>query len=263
MNNTESIKMPVLFVGHGNPMNAIEENEFTKTWNRIGISIPTPQAIICISAHWETRGTQITAMSQPRTIHDFGGFPRELFEVEYPAPGNPALAEELKKQLEQTAIELDYSDWGLDHGTWSVVKHIYPKANIPIIQISLNRNQSPKQHYEFAKNLAYLRKKGILIIGSGNIVHNLRRVDWQNQNSGFDWAQEANQQMKSWITDGNHQALIDYQKQGTTFDLAIPTPEHYLPLLYALALQNNSDKISFFNDELVMGSLSMTSVMIG
>jgi len=194
-------------------------------------------------------------MPQPRTIHDFGGFPRELFEVQYPAPGNPTLAEEIKKQLEQTAIELDYSEWGLDHGTWSVVKHIYPKANIPIIQMSLNRNQSPKQHYEFAQNLAYLRRKGVLIIGSGNIVHNLRMVDWQNQNSGFDWAQEANQQMKTWITNGNHHALIDFQKQGKAFDMAIPTAEHYLPLLYTLALQDKSDNTSFFNDELVMGSL--------
>lgn len=258
-----SPKMPVLFVGHGNPMNAIEENNFTKTWKQIGINIPIPQSILCISAHWETRGTYLTAMSQPRTIHDFGGFPRELFEVQYPAPGNPALAVDIKQKLSQGEVELDYSEWGLDHGAWSVIKHIYPKADIPIVQLSLNHNQSSKQHYELAKELAFLRQKGVLIIGSGNIVHNLRTVDWNNMDSGFDWALEANEQMKSWIADGNHQELINFQKQGKAFDLAIPTTEHYLPLLYTLALQDKSDEISFFNDELVMGSLSMTSVMIG
>lgn len=255
-------KMPVLFVGHGNPMNAIEENEFTKAWNKIGSTIPKPKSIICISAHWETRGTQITAMSLPPTIHDFGGFPRQLYEVQYPAQGNPLLAAEIKNEIHQTDISLDLSNWGLDHGTWSVMKHLFPKADIPVLQMSINQNKSPNEHYELSKELAFLRSKGILIIGSGNTVHNLRLVDWQNVNAAHSWAIEANDSIKTLIETGNHKALIDFRKQGNAYDLAIPTAEHYLPLLYTLALQEQNDEITFFNDKLIMGSLSMTSVLI-
>jgi 4,5-DOPA dioxygenase extradiol len=255
-------KMPVLFVGHGNPMNAIEDNEFSKAWNEIGKSIPIPKGILCISAHWETRGTQITAMMLPPTIHDFGGFPRQLYEVQYPAPGNPLLASEIKNQILHTDVSLDLSSWGLDHGTWSVLKHLFPKADIPVLQMSINQNKSPKEHYELSKELAFLRSKGILIIGSGNVVHNLRLVDWQNENAEHAWAIEANQSIKSFIETGNHNALIDFRNQGRAYDLAIPTAEHYIPLLYTLALQEPTDKISFFSDKLVMGSLSMTSVLI-
>lgn len=255
--------MPVLFVGHGNPMNAIEQNEFTDSWTEIGSSLPVPTAVLCISAHWETHGTYLTSMLQPQTIHDFGGFPPELFEVQYPAPGNPELASEIKQSIIPQNVKLDDKEWGLDHGAWSVIKHIYPNANIPVVQLSINHNQPPTYHYLLAKQLAFLRSKGVLIIGSGNLVHNLRNVDWQQPESGYDWALEANEKMKTFIADGNHQQLIDFRKQGKAFDMAIPTAEHYIPILYALALQAKSDEITFFNDKLMMGSLSMTSVMIG
>jgi len=255
--------MPVLFIGHGNPMNAIQDNEFTSTWNRIGNSLPKPKAILCISAHWETRGTYLTAMEQPRTIHDFGGFPRELFEVQYPVLGNPELATVIKQEIKDTEIGLDNSEWGIDHGTWSVLKHLYPLANIPVVQLSIDHFKSAAYHYELAKELTFLRNRGVLIIGSGNIVHNLRQADWQNPESTFDWAQEANEKMKTMIIERNHQALINYKRNGKAFDLSIPTPEHFFPLLYTLALQSKKDEVSFFTDKLVMGSLSMTGVMIG
>jgi 4,5-DOPA dioxygenase extradiol len=256
-------KMPVLFVGHGNPMNAIVDNEFTKSWHEIGASIPNPTSILCISAHWETPGTKLTAMSNPNTIHDFGGFPRSLYEVQYPAAGNPELATQIKNQIKLSEIGLDYSDWGLDHGAWSVIKHLYPKANIPVVQMSLNQNQAPKYHYELSKELSFLRKNGVLIIASGNLVHNLRMVDWQNENTAYDWALEANEQMKKWILNDNHQSLIDFNKQGKAFELAIPTAEHFLPLLYTLGLKDKTDSINFFTDKFVMGSLSMTGLQIG
>jgi 4,5-DOPA dioxygenase extradiol len=254
--------MPVLFLGHGSPMNAIELNEFSRGWQQVGRSIPTPSAIICISAHWETRGTFVTAVEKPRTIHDFGGFPQALFDVQYPAPGSPELAIETKSLLKTTEIGLDET-WGLDHGAWSVIKHLYPKADIPVIQLSLDYSKSPREHYELVAELAALRKKGVLIIGSGNMVHNLRIIDWNKPNTGYDWAIESDAKMRQWISDGNHQALIDYKKAGKAFEQSIPTPEHYLPLLYTLGLQDKNDEISFFNTKTIMGSISMTSVKIG
>lgn len=259
--NTE--KMPVLFLGHGSPMNAIEENEFVQGFRNVGKEITRPNAILCISAHWETQGTFVTAMQQPRTIHDFGGFPRELFEVQYPASGSPELAKETKALIHTTEVGLD-DKWGLDHGAWSVVKHMYPEADIPVIQLSLDYYQTPQYHYELAQELKSLRKKGVLIVGSGNMVHNLRMVEWRklNETYGFDWALEASEKMKKFILDGDHQSLINYSKQGKPFELSIPTPEHYLPLLYALALKDNKDEVSIFNDKPVAGSLMMTSVKI-
>lgn len=257
---TPSSKMPALFVGHGNPMYAIESNEFTDTWNQLGKSLPTPQAILCISAHWETTDTYLTAMDQPRTIHDFGGFPRELHEVQYPAPGSPLLAAEIAKKLPN--IKLDLKSWGLDHGTWSVAKNLYPEANIPIIQMSLNKRLSVVEHYNLASQLAYLRQMGVLIIGSGNLVHNLQLINWRNENAYHDWALEANNLIKEWIVEGNIQSLVDYKNSVGAINLAIPTPEHFLPLIYILALKNETDKISFFNDKLLMGSLSMTSLLL-
>lgn len=254
--------MPVLFLGHGSPMNAIELNEFSKGWRTVGKSLPVPNAILCISAHWETRGTFVTAMEKPRTIHDFGGFPQALFDVQYPAPGSPELAGETKKIITTADVGLDET-WGLDHGAWSVIKHLYPEANIPVIQLSLDYSKSPREHYELAKDLAALRKKGVLIIGSGNMVHNLRMIDWRNQNAGFDWAVETDAKMREWIAAGNHQALIDYKKGGRAFEQSIPTPEHYLPLLYTLGLQSKNEESSFFNAKTIMGSISMTSVKIG
>ncbi|MGE0079350.1 MAG: 4,5-DOPA dioxygenase extradiol [Bacteroidales bacterium] len=257
-------KMPVLFLGHGSPMNAIEENEFVQGFRNVSSKIETPQTILVVSAHWETQGTRVTAMEQPTTIHDFGGFPEELYQVQYPAPGSPKLAKEVQGMTKTTEVRLD-DKWGLDHGAWSVIRHMYPKADIPVIQMSLDYYKSPQQHYELAKELAKLRDKGVLIVGSGNIVHNLRMVHWQklNENYGYDWAIEANNKIKKFVIEGNHRELINFSKQGKAFDLAIPTPDHFLPLLYALALQDKKDEISIFNDEPVGGSLTMTSVKIG
>ncbi len=258
-------KMPVLFLGHGSPMNAIEENEFVQGFRKTAQSFEKPKAVLCISAHWETNGTFVTAMDHPRTIHDFGGFPKELFEVQYPAPGSPELAQETKNMVQMTEIGLDQK-WGLDHGAWSVIKHMYPDADIPVIQMSLDYTKSPAWHFELAKELARLREKGILIVGSGNMVHNLRRVAWDKLNAeeyGYDWAIEASLKMKDFILNRNHKPLIDYASQGKAFQLAIPTPEHYLPLLYSLALGRNNENIELFNDKAVAGSLTMTSVKIG
>jgi 4,5-DOPA dioxygenase extradiol len=255
-------KMPVLFVGHGSPMNAIEINEFTNEWKILGSTLPRPNAILCISAHWETRGTYVTAMKNPPTIHDFGGFPQTLFDVQYPAPGSPELAEETKRIIAKTNVGLD-EKWGLDHGTWSVIRVLYPDADIPVIQVSLDYYQNPQYHYDLARELAPLRQKGVLIIGSGNMVHNLRAVDWGKPDAGFDWALEANSKFKKLILDNDHQQLINFKSLGREIELSIPTPEHYLPLLYALALKTENEKVSFFNDKTMMGSLSMTSVRIG
>jgi len=257
--------MPVLFVGHGSPMYAIEENEFTQTWKHLGETIQPPRAIICISAHWETRGTQVTAMQHPQTLHDFGGFPRELYEVQYPAPGDPELARETIHAILGTTVLPD-EKWGLDHGTWSVIRRIYPKADIPVIQLSLDYHKSPEEHYELAKELASFREKGVLIVGSGNIVHNLRHVAWDkpdDEEYGHDWAIEANEMIKKLIVENNHKALIDYKTLGVAVQMAVPSPDHYLPLLYALALKKENEELSFFNDKAVMGSLTMTSLKIG
>jgi 4,5-DOPA dioxygenase extradiol len=256
--------LPVLFMGHGSPMNAIEENEFVQGFRNMGESIAKPNAILCISAHWETRGTYVTAMEKPRTIHDFGGFPQALFDVQYPAPGSPALARETAAMVTKTTVGLD-ERWGLDHGCWSVVKHLYPAADVPVLQLSLDYTQPPQYHYELAKELAGLRKKGVLITGSGNMVHNLGMIAWDKMNTdnyGYDWAIEASAKMKKFILDGDHQSLIDYRSRGKAFNLAIPSPEHYLPLLYILALQEKNEQISLFNDKAVAGSLTMTSLKI-
>lgn len=258
----EDKKMPVLFVGHGNPMNAIEENEFSKAWDGLGKSLPKPSAILCVSAHWETRGTFVTAMQKPKTIHDFGGFPQELFDVQYPASGNPTLAKEIKETLKKTDAGLDES-WGLDHGCWSVVKKMYPGADIPVLQLSLDYTKPAQWHYDLAKELSTLRKKGVLIIGSGNMVHNLSMVNWQNLNGpGYDWALEINETFKRLISQKDHKALINYGSLGKAAQLAIPGPDHWLPLIYSLALQDEKDELSFFNDKTLAGSLSMTSVKL-
>ena len=263
--NEEDQKMPVLFIGHGSPMNAIEDNEFSKRWKQMGKEIPTPKAVVVISAHWLTKGTFVTAMPNPKTIHDFGGFPQALFDVQYPAPGDPELATEIQKLITNPAVELDH-DWGLDHGTWSVVKHMYPVADIPVLQLSIDYYKPGAYHYELAKQLLALRKKGVLIIGSGNMVHNLRMVAWDKLNEpeyGFDWALEMNDIFKNKISNGFHKELIQYEKLHKAATLAIPTPDHYYPLLYILALQTDNDKVEFFNDKAVGGSLTMTSVKIG
>ena len=259
-------RMPVLFLGHGSPMNAIEENEFVAGFRKVGRELPPPKAVLCISAHWETKGTFVTAMQNPRTIHDFGGFPKALFDVQYPAPGSPELAKETRDLVKKTTVGLDESQWGLDHGAWSVIKHLYPKADVPVIQMSLDYSQSPQYHYELARELAALRRKGVLIVGSGNMVHNLRMVAWDRLNDaeyGFDWALEAREKMNSLIRSGDHKPLINFRTQGKAFDLSIPTPEHFLPLLYVLALQEKGEQTTLFNDRAIAGSLTMTSVRVG
>jgi 4,5-DOPA dioxygenase extradiol len=257
-------KMPVLFVGHGSPMNGIEDNEFSKYWKKLATEIQKPKAVLCISAHWLTKGTFVTAMEKPQTIHDFGGFPQALSEVQYPAPGNPKLAEDTAKLITSTSVGLDH-DWGLDHGTWTVIRHMYPTADIPILQLSIDYNQPAQYHYDLAKQLISLRKRGVLIIGSGNMVHNLGMVAWDklNESYGFDWALEMNTVFKKKIEEKDHASLINYEKLNPSAKLAIPTPDHYYPLIYTLALQDEKDPISFFNDKPMAGSLTMTSVKIG
>ncbi|RZK50634.1 MAG: 4,5-DOPA dioxygenase extradiol [Pedobacter sp.] len=260
LSNTE--KMPVLFIGHGSPMNGIETNPFSQTWNQLGNDIPKPSAVLVISAHWYTPGTRITAMLNPPTIHDFYGFPPELFAVQYPAPGDPELAQYTAQNILSTTVSLDH-DWGLDHGAWSVIRHMYPEANIPVLQLSIDYNKPASFHYELAKELAHLRTKGVLILGSGNMVHNLGMLSWNMINGGgYDWAVEMNEKFKDLILTKNHKPLIQYESLGTAGRLSIPTPEHYLPLLYSLGLQENQDEISFFNDMAVGGSLTMTGVKL-
>jgi 4,5-DOPA dioxygenase extradiol len=255
-------KMPSLFIGHGSPMNGIEDNEFSLRWKKMAAEIPQPEAVLVVSAHWFTRGTYITAMDHPQTIHDFGGFPQALFDVEYPAPGDPELAKQAASMVHHTSVKLTH-DWGLDHGAWTVIRHMYPAANIPVLQLSLDYTKGGQYHYDLARELSALRKKGVLIIGSGNMVHNLRMMSWEMiQGGGYDWALEMNEKLKHLIVSGDHSSLVNYEALGNDAKLAIPTPEHYLPLLYTLALQDKNETPSFFNDKAVAGSLTMTSVKI-
>jgi 4,5-DOPA dioxygenase extradiol len=266
---TDSLKeqdeeMPALFIGHGSPMNAIEDNEFTTAWKNLGKTIPKPTAILCVSAHWETRGTYVTAMEKPETIHDFGGFPKALFDTQYPAKGSKWLAEETRKIVTATDVQLT-QDWGLDHGCWSVLKKIYPDADIPVIQLSLDATKDAQYHYDLGKQLAGLRKKGVLIVGSGNMVHNFQYARFGPNGMSplaLDWAIEANENFKKLIAANDYKPLVNYQKHSRAFQLSAPTPEHYLPMLYALALRGENEKVSFFNDAVVGGSFSMTAFKI-
>ncbi len=257
--------MPAVFIGHGSPMNGIEDNEFSNQWASLAKEIQVPQAILVISAHWYTLGTGVTAMDFPKTIHDFGGFPDALYQVQYPSPGSPKLANDIASMIHSTNVHLDH-EWGLDHGTWTIVRHMYPHADIPVLQLSIDSTKSPLFHYELANELFELRKKGVLIIGSGNMVHNLGMVAWDKLSGapyGYDWALEMNDKFKDLIIHNNHQPLIQYNQLGKEAMLAIPTPEHYLPLLYVVGLQDKKDTVSFFNDKPVGGSLTMTSVRLG
>ena len=261
-NLPQSDLMPALFMAHGSPMNGIEVNEFSKGWADMAKSIPQPTAVLVVSAHWFTNGTKITAMDRPPTIHDFGGFPQALFDVQYPAPGNPALAEETKSLITTIQVELDH-DWGLDHGAWTVIRHMYPNANIPVLQLSIDYTKGAQYHYDLTKEISALRKKGVLILGSGNMVHNLRMLSWEMINGGgYDWANEANDKFKTAILNKNHQSLINFEQMGSDVRLAIPTPEHYLPLMYILGVQSDKEEASLFNDKAVGGSLTMTSVKV-
>jgi 4,5-DOPA dioxygenase extradiol len=252
-------KMPVLFVGHGSPMNAIEDNEFSRAWVEAAKSLPKPDAILCISAHWETAGTLVTAMEQPKTIRDFYGFPQPLYEIEYQAPGSPELARLTQKTVQETHVRLDQT-WGLDHGAWIVLHRMFPRADIPVIQLSLDRTQAPAFHYALGRELRALRDKGVLIVGSGNIVHNLGMMAWQDQT--YDWAAEFDQTIKQLILSGDHDSIIRYQDLGEAARLSVPTNEHYLPLLYVLAMQDKQEQIRFFTDRVTFGSVSMRSLWI-
>ncbi len=252
--------MPVLFLGHGSPMNAIEDNEFSLAWQEAAREIPQPKAILCISAHWETRGSLVTAMEAPRTIHDFYGFPRPLFEKQYPAPGSPDLADRIIKLVGQSTVLPDQS-WGLDHGTWSVLCRMYPEARLPVVQLSLDRSHENAHHYQLGRELRQLRHEGVLIIGSGNIVHNLRMMVWED--TAFDWAVEYDAKVKQWIVEGDHDAIIHYEKHGRPAMLSVNSAEHYLPLLYILGLREQSEPVSFFADKIWGGSLSMRCVRFG
>lgn len=257
-------KMPVLFIGHGSPMNGIEDNAFTQGWIDAAQAMELPSAVLVVSAHWLTRGTHVTAMDFPETIHDFGGFPDELYQIQYPAPGSPDLATEIQKDIRTVEVGLDH-EWGLDHGTWTVVRHMFPEANIPVLQLSIDYSKPAHYHYNLANQLMKLRKKGVLIIGSGNMIHNLRIIDWQmmKENKGYDWAEELNNQFIQLIENKQHSKLYNLQELGEAGKLAIPTPDHYYPLMYSLGLQDAKDDVEIFNNHLVGGSLSMTSVKIG
>lgn len=255
--------MPSIFFGHGNPKNAIQRNPYTEAWNSIGRSITKPNAVLCVSAHWYVPAIGVTAMEQPKTIHDFGGFPRELFAVQYPAPGSPDLADRVNELLGGNVI-LDTTRWGLDHGTWSVLVHIFPEADIPVVQLSIDETRPAEWHYEFAKQLTPLRDEGVLIIGSGNLVHNLHAYAWGNDaREPFDWAIRFETKARELIVAGDHEPLINYEMMGPDAQLSAPTPDHYLPLLYVLAQREDADEVSFPVEGFDGGSISMLSVQIG
>lgn len=255
--------MPAIFFGHGKPMNALEKNAYTNAWAEIGRSIPRPKVILSVSAHWYIPGVAVTAMERPRTIHDFGGFPRELFEVHYPAPGSAALAERVNELLDGNVM-LDTDHWGLDHGTWSVLIHVFPNADIPVVQLSINEHEPALFHYDLAKRLVPLRDEGVLVIGSGNLVHNLQAYARGKQDvEPYDWALRFDEKARELILANDHKPLVNYETLGPDAMLSAPTPDHYLPLLYVLALQRDPDEITFPVSGFDGGSISMTSVRVG
>jgi 4,5-DOPA dioxygenase extradiol len=256
-------RLPAVFFGHGSPMNALETNEFSAAWAAIGRAVPAPRAVLAISAHWYVRSTAVTAMAQPETIHDFGGFPPELYAVQYPAPGAPAVAQRVAELLAPTPVTLD-SSWGLDHGTWSVLVHAYPAANVPVVQLSIDGTQPPTYHYELARRLRPLRDEGVLIVGSGNVVHNLARLRWDQDGPPHDaWAVHFNSYVRDALARGDHEALVHYERAGESAKLAVPMPDHYLPLLYVAAQQHEAETVRFAVDRLMMGgAIGMLTAVI-
>ncbi|HKO96385.1 MAG TPA: 4,5-DOPA dioxygenase extradiol [Pyrinomonadaceae bacterium] len=256
--------MPAIFFGHGNPMNALMRNAYTESWAAIGDSLPRPKAILCVSAHWYFPATSVTAMASPRTIHDFGGFPTELYAVQYPAPGSPALAARVRELVAPTSVSLDEHEWGLDHGTWSVLCHVFPQADIPVVQLSIDETQPPSFHYELAKGLTPLRDEGVMIIGSGNIVHNLHAYAWgRHEVEPFDWAVRFEKLARTMLIEGNDLPLVNYEELGPDALLAAPTPDHYLPLVYVMAQRRKGDVVTFPVEGFDGGSISMLSIRIG
>ena len=262
LNEKDTERMPALFIGHGSPMNAIQQNAFTQALTKAGKELPRPKAILVVSAHWQTRGTYVSVTDKPETIYDFGGFPDELYRVKYPSPGSPALARETKDAIKSTTV-LEDTKWGLDHGAWTILKHLYPAADIPVFELSLDYTKSPEYHYKLAQELNVLRDKGVLIIGSGNIVHNLGMLNWKDPAAKFDWSVEFDTRVKEMLLNRQHEGLIHYEKMGEAARLSVPTNEHYLPMLYAAALQQNKEQLSFLYDSIEMGSISMRCFKIG
>jgi 4,5-DOPA dioxygenase extradiol len=261
-NNTVQ-SMPAIFFGHGNPMNALQQNDWTQAWAAIGQSIPRPRAVLCVSAHWYLPATLVTAMAEPRTIHDFGGFPRELYQVQYRAPGSAELAQRVQELLAPLPVELDHS-WGLDHGTWSILRHVYPAADVPVVQLSIDEAQSPPFHFELGTRLAPLRDEQVLIVGSGNLVHNLHTYAWgRHTPEPYDWAVRFEEGAKELMTSGQFEPLVNYESLGRDALLAIPTPDHYLPLLYILGARRSDDAITFPVHGVDGGSVSMLTVQVG
>jgi 4,5-DOPA dioxygenase extradiol len=263
MIKTSSKPMPVLFVGHGNPMNIVRSNSWTDGWRALGESLPRPKAILAVSAHWYVHDLKVTAMAHPQTIYDFGGFPEELYEKKYPAPGDGLLAEKIRDMLALHGAGLD-QEWGLDHGTWSVLYHMFPKADVPVVQLSIDRTRLPSFHYEIGRLLAPLRNEGVLILGSGNLVHNLRAYEWDRPDMGaLDWALKFEEKAVGLLKSGKDTDLIDYPALGPEAKLAVPTPDHYLPLLYVLGAKRTDDAVSFPVDGFDGGSLSMLAIQFG
>ena len=253
-------RLPVLFIGHGSPMNAIEETEFSRAWADLALRLPRPRAVLCVSAHWETRGTRVTAMARPRTIHDFHGFPPELHARQYPAPGSPETAQLTRETVRQTEVQPDV-EWGLDHGAWAVLARMYPQADVPVVQLSLDQGKTPEAHYALGRELQSLRDRGVLIVGSGNIVHNLRRMVWEEE--AFDWAVEFDEAVRARLLARDHAALVQPGRLGRAASLAVPTPEHYLPLLYVAAAAVAAEPLEFFAERVMFGSISMRGVAFG
>jgi 4,5-DOPA dioxygenase extradiol len=255
--------MPAIFFGHGNPMNAVSSNAYTEAWRRIGEQTARPKAILSISAHWYVPGTGVTVSTAPRTIHDFGGFPAELYQVQYPAPGEPALAHRIQSLLAPLAVVLDDS-WGLDHGTWSVLKHVYPAADVPVVQLSIDETKPPSFHLDIGRKLAPLRQEGVLIIGSGNLVHNLHAYAWgRHTRNPYDWAVRFENAARAHMLAGEFGPIVNYESLGKDALLSIPTPDHYLPLLYVLGCHQNGEDIRFPVEGVDGGSISMLSVQVG
>jgi 4,5-DOPA dioxygenase extradiol len=260
MDSQEKNKLPVLFIGHGSPMNALEENEFSRAWQKIGSTLPKPKAVLCISAHWFINELAVTAMDSPRIIYDFYGFPKDLYQIKYPAPGSPEFAKETSGLLKVENAKLDL-EWGLDHGTWSVLCRMFPDAKIPVYQLSINYAMPPKYHFEIGRKISELRSRGVLIIGSGNMVHNLRLM--KADNTPYDWAEEFDDKLKRLIDKRDFESLIEYSNLGGEAKLSIPTPDHYYPLLYVLGSTSKDEEIKYFTEKMDLGSISMRSLIIG
>jgi 4,5-DOPA dioxygenase extradiol len=258
-----SKKMPVAFIGHGSPMNAIADNDYTRALNSFGKQLPRPKAVLCVSAHWMSEGSWVTHMKSPRTIHDFYGFPQALFDVQYPAPSDPALAEAMQAQIKDPPIQLDSEMWGFDHGTWSVLRHVYPEADVPVLQLSIYMEQPPSYHFKLGQQLRALREQGVLIVGSGNLVHNLRKIDWDENAKPHDWAVEIDEWIKQKLEKRDFKAIVDEALGTAAGKLSHPTPDHWYPFLYVLGAADDGDELSYLYEGLQNASISMRSVILG